>query len=706
MKKYNYIGLFALLLTFLMGVSNDVQAQENKEAFRWKAPEAGKAPVIQIGDYEEFTLDNGLKVILVENHKIPRVSYSLSLLHNPVLEGEKAGYISIAGDLMGRGTSNRTKAEIDEAIDFIGANMNTSSNGIFGSSLTKHQESMLKVLTDVLYNAAFPAEELDKIVTQVMSGLAQAKEDPQAIANNVSSVLNYSKDHPYGEIETEESVKKVTVNDCVAYYNKYFRPDNAILTIVGDIKKDKAQELVTKYFAMWQKPSKALKENVMPEVEIPTSTQVAFAPKEGAVQSQIQIGYPVNLKRGSEDAIKVSVMNTILGGGGFMGRLMQNLREDKAYTYGARSNISADEHIGDFSAYASVRNEVTDSAVVEFLFEMDKMVKEPVSEEDLTMAKSVLAGSFARSMESPQTIARFAYNTIRYNYPKDYYSTYLQKLDAVSIEDVQAMAEKYIRPEAAHIVIVGDKDEVAPKLKALDNDSKIDFYDAFGNLMEVSTSASPVNLTAEGLLNKHIEALGGVDNMEKVVSIKMIAGMNLMGQDFEMTMLRKEGKLYQKLGNESMVVQEQVFDGQKAKMGGMGGSQLITEGAEFEAIKQEAKLFPILDYLTDMYTLELKGIEKVDGKDAYKVVAVDQDGKKESIFFSSESSMIVKRVKTDEARGQSVTVTTKFSDYKEYGGLMFPTKIAVVGGAPFPINMDFNTIEINGDIPDSTFMIK
>ena len=141
-------------------------------------------------------------------------------------------------------------------------------------------------------------------------------------------------------------------------------------------------------------------------------------------------------------------------------------------------------------------------------------------------------------------------------------------------------------------------------------------------------------------------------------------------------------------------------------MGGMGGSQLITEGAEFEAIKQEAKLFPILDYLTDMYTLELKGIEKVDGKDAYKVVAVDQDGKKESMFFNTESSMIVKRVNTEEARGQSVTVTTKFSDYKEYAGLMFPTKIAVVGGAPFPINMDFNTIEINGDVPDSTFMIK
>lgn len=691
---------------FILLMSSMLTAQENKESFRWEAPEPGPAREIQIGDYEQFSLDNGLKVILVENNKLPRVSYSLSLLHGPMLEGDKVGFVSITGDLLGRGTTSKTKAEIDEAIDFVGASFNTSAYGIYGSSLTKHQDAMLDVFTDVLYNPTFPEEELDKIVTQVMSGLAQAKEDPQSIANNVSSVLNYSKDHPYGEIETEETVKNVTVDDCEKYYETYFRPDNAILTIVGDIDMDLAKKEVKKYFADWEKPAQPLVKEDLIKVDFPETTEVAFAQKDGAVQSLIQIVYPVELEMGSPDAVKVSVMNTILGGGSFMGRLMQNLREDKAYTYGARSSISPDEHIANFSAFASVRNEVTDSAVVQFLYEMERMVEEEVSEEDLKMAKSVLSGRFARSMESPQTIARFAYNTIRYNYPEDYYQNYLQRLEAVTVQDVMDMAKKYIRPNKAHIVVVGNKDEVADKLVVFDESGEIDFYDAYGNKVDMSTTEAPVDMTAESIIQKHIDAVGGAEKMEKVNSIKLLAEMNLMGQEFEMLMIRKNGMFYQKMGNESMTIQEQVFDGEKAKVGGMGGSQVITEGEELDMMRKQAMMFSERDYLTDKYTLELKGIEKVNGKDAYKIIATDANDESETVFFDKESFMLVKNVSTQEANGQTVTVASSFTDYTEVEGLMFPKKMSIVGGAPFPINMDFTTIEVNGEIDDSIFKVE
>jgi zinc protease len=705
MQTKRYISLMGWVVMLLLMISTTAFAQ-NDEPFRWKAPEAGEAPTIQIGDYEQFQMDNGLKVILVENHKLPRVSYSLSLLNNPVREGDKTGYVSITGDLLSRGTSTRSKADIDEAIDFIGASFNSSAYGMFGSSLVKHQDALLDVYTDVLYNPSFPEEELEKIVTQVLNGLAQSKTDPQAIANNVSSVLNFGKDHPYGEIETEETVKNVSVEDCKAYYKTYFRPDNAILTIVGDIKLAEAKKEVNKYFSQWEKPAEALPQNDLPKVDFPNATEVAFAQKDGAVQSQIQIVYPVELKRGSPDAIKVSVMNTILGGGSFMGRLMQNLREDKAYTYGARSSLRPDEHIADFAAFASVRNEVTDSAVVEFLYEMENIVKEPVSEEDLRMAKSVLSGSFARSMESPQTIARFAYNTIRYNYPKDYYANYLQNLQAVTIQDVQAMAKKYIKPDKAYVVVVGNKDDVADKLLKFDSSGAIDYYDAYGNKVEMSDEAAPSDMTAEGLINSHIEALGGKANMEKVNAIKMVAKMSLMGQDLEMTMIRKEGKFYQKMGNASMTIQEQVYDGEKAKMGGMAGTKMITEGEELEAIKNEAKLFPILDLLTDAYQLDLKGMEKVDGKEAYKIIATDDKGDKESIYLNKDNLMIIKRVSTQDNNGQSMTISSTFRDFEEINGLMFPRKMGIVGAAPVPLNMEFTTIEVNGEVDDSIFEIK
>jgi zinc protease len=712
MQKIVYILFLGLLVsacaTKTKVATPTAVVQNDPEAFRATAPGAKEASVIKIGDYEVFNLPNGLKVVLVENHKIPRVSYSLSLLNNPVLEGEKAGYVGIAGDLLGRGTTSRSKAELDETVDFIGANLSTSANGVYGSALTKHQDKLLEVYTDVLYNPSFPESELEKIITQTLTSLAQSKQDAGSIAANVGNVINFSKNHPYGEVETEESVQKVNVEDCKTYYQKYFRPDNAILTIVGDIDLDAAKMKANKYFAQWEKPQTSFVDEKLIDVKIPQSTQVAFAQKDGSVQSQIQIVYPVDLKKGSPDAIKVSVMNTILGGGGFMGRLMQNLREDKAYTYGARSNISSDQFIGEFSAGASVRNEVTDSAIVQFLFEMDRMAKEDVSADDLRMAKSVLAGGFARAMESPQTIASFAYNTIVYNYPSDYYATYLQRLDAVTVQDIREMATKYIRADKANIIVVGEKDDVAAKLVKFDKDGVVDFYDPFGNKLELAKEiATPVDLDGKAVLNNYIEALGGIKKMNEVKTVKMVAGMNLMGQDFEMTIIKKAPNLYyQTMGNESMTIQEQVFDGTKAKMSGMGGSQIITEGEELDAIKKEAAMFPELDYLSDEYTLELKGIEKVDNADAYKVLATDAADKKQTMFFDVKSGLLVKRVATESARGQTVTVATLYKEYADNNGIMFPGLISVIGGAPFPINMKFKSVEINIEVPESTFIIK
>jgi predicted Zn-dependent peptidase/outer membrane lipoprotein-sorting protein len=706
MKDLKYIGLTGMAFCLVFLFSIQLEAQKNDEDFRWKAPEPAESKVIQMADYEQFELINGLKVILVENHKLPRVSYSLSLLHNPVLEGDKAGYVNITGDLLARGTESKTKAEIDEAIDFIGASFSTSANGMYGSSLTKHQDAMLEVLVDVLYNPSFPEDELQKIVTQTLSGLAQTKENPQSIANNVSRVVNFSKMHPYGEVETEASVKNVTVEDCKKYYQKYFRPDNAILTIVGDTNKKDAMEKVGKYFGKWEKPASSLEYKPLPEVEFPETTEVAFAQKEGAVQSYIQIVYPVDLKRNSPDAIKVSVMNTILGGGTFMGRLLQNLREDKAYTYSANSRISPDEHVADFGAYASVRNEVTDSAIVQFLYEMERMVKEPISGEDLKMAKSVLAGGFARSMESPRTIARFAYNTIRYNLPDDYYANYLQNLEAVTVEDVMEMSKKYIRPDKAYIVVVGNKDEVADKLQRFDDSGTVDYYDPFGNMVEMKNEAAPSDMTAVAVIENHISAIGGKANMDKVRSIKMVAGMSIMGQDLEMVMIRKDGKYYQKMGNQNLTIQEQIFDGEKAKVKSMAGNKDITEGPELDAIKKEAKLFVILDYFTDEYKLDLTGIEQVDGKDAYRIIAKDANGKAETMFFDKENFMLLKVVTTQEGNGQSVTVSSSFKEYQEVEGLMFPKKMSIVGGAPFPINLEFTTLEVNGEVDDSIFVIK
>ncbi len=678
-------------------------AVNNSLEWRAKAPGAGPAREIKLGDYTSFDLENGLKVIVVENHKIPRVSYQLSLNNDPIIEGDQVGYVSMAGNLMSTGTKTKSKAEIDQAIDFIGASLNTSGGGVFGSSLKKHSKKLLDIMTDVLYNPSFPKEEFDKMKTQTLSGLANVKTNPDAMVGNVASVLNYGKDHPYGEIQNESHVKNMTLEKCKSYYKDYFKPNNAYLVIVGDVTPDEARADVEKYFGDWKAgalPNQGRKNKLAPQ-----GRNVAFANKDGAVQSVIRITYPIDLKPGADDLIKARVMNNILGGGIFSGRLMQNLREDKAYTYGARSSMSSDELKGNFRAYASVRNAVTDSSITEFLYEMTRLRDEPVSAEDLQLVKNSMAGSFARSLESPQTIARFARNTYKFNLPKDYYQTYLQRLEAVTIADVSAMAQKYIDPDNAYIVVAGSKDEVAENLKQFDSDGEIDYYDAFGNKKAKQEAALPEGLDGKTLVSNYLNALGGMDKLKSVKNVVTKMSMDLMGQKATMEMGQKDNKMfYSEMSMNGNVMQEQRFDGVKAKVGGMGQSMAVTDGPQLDAMKEQAVTFGQLKYLSGGYEMNIKGVEDVEGEKAYKVEVVKPSGDKNYEYYSVKSGLMVRSVNSqDGPDGTPSTITTDLSDYKAVSGVMFPHTITINGAMPVPLVMKVDSYEVNGVIPAEKF---
>ncbi|MEE9430215.1 MAG: pitrilysin family protein, partial [Melioribacteraceae bacterium] len=447
-KKYVLFLIFASVFSLNLFAQLDRSIQ----------PKPGPAAEIQLGDYESFELANGLKVFVIENHKLPKVTFRLETVRDPIKEGKNAGYISIAGQLLRRGTTTKTKAQIDEAIDFIGASLSTSGRSIYGSSLKKHFPSLMEVISDVVLNSNFKQEELDKIKKQTISNLAAAKEEPNAIASNLRSVLVYGNNHPYGEVATEESVESISLEMCKDYYKDYFKPNISLLALVGDINIDEAKELIENNLGTWEKkdvPSATYKTPKAPLVR-----KVAISDRDASVQSVVNISYPIELKKGSDDVIKASVLNTILGGT-FSARLMQNLREDKAYTYGSYSSISSDKLVGSFTASAKVRNEVTDSAVTEIFNEMQKLRDEKVGEVELTRFKNYLTGSFSRALEQPQTIATFALNIEKYNLSKNYYKNYLKKLNNVSADDIQNMAKKYLRPKNSNVIVVGSAKEVA-----------------------------------------------------------------------------------------------------------------------------------------------------------------------------------------------------------------------------------------------------
>lgn len=676
----------------------------NKE-WRKMAPQPAPARDIQLGTYSTFDLANGLKVIVVENHKLPRVSYQLSFNTDALIEGNKAGYTSFAGDLISKGTTTRTKNQIDESIDYIGASLSSSSNGLFASSLKKHTGKLLDVMTDILYNPTFPKEEFEKIRKRTASNLASSKTNPDAIAANIRTIVNYGEKHPYGEVQTDETIKNITLEDCKNYINTYFKPNNAYLVIVGDITPDVAKTQAEKYFSNWKSGDVPKFSYDIPQG--PKGSQVRFGNKDGAVQSVVNISYPVEMKPGSPDAIKSSLMNSILGGGIFSGRLMQNLREKKAYTYGARSNISTDKLIGNFNASASVRNEVTDSAVTEFIYEMSRMVKEPVSESDIKLAKNSMTGNFGRSLESPQTIAGFALNTFRYNLPKDYYNNYLKNLDAVTIADISEMAKKYIRPENCNIVVVGNKDNVAEKLKKFDSDGVIDFYDAFGKKLEDKKVEISSDVTAAGIINDYIDAIGGMSKLKAVKSIHTSMKTTMMGQDasFETYQMMPD-KFAMKVNMMGMTVQEQKFDGTKAMQAQMGNKKVITEGKQLEEMKKQAAFFDQIYYTGSGFKLELKGVENIDGNNCYKLLVTDPDGEITTEFYDVKTNLLNRTVKSQKGQGgNEVAVITDFKDYKEISGVMMPHKSIISGAMPVPIELDAVIIELNQSIAPEIFKI-
>jgi zinc protease len=407
--------ILILVLAFIISLPSFAQVD------RSKMPAPGPAPEIHLGKYESFKLPNGLKVFVVENHKLPRISLSLLVDRDPIRENDAVGYLEASGDLLRTGTKTKTKDQLDKEIDFIGASISTSSTGAFATSLSEFTEKLMSIVSDIVLNSDFKQAELDKIIKRMKSVLAAQKDDPESIANVVENAVLFGKDHPYGEAETNETLDNITLQKCKDYYSAYLSPNISYLAVVGDITPQKAKVLVTKYFGSWKKKNVPTFTYKTPTA--PKEREVALVDRENAVQSVIDVGYPIRLKLGDPDLIQATVANTILGGGVF--RLFENLREKHSYTYGAYSTLFQDRVVGNFSATTEVRNAVTDSSITQILYEMNRIRNERVPEDELQMAKNYMTGNFAINLEHPQTIATYAINIERYNLPHDYYQNYL-----------------------------------------------------------------------------------------------------------------------------------------------------------------------------------------------------------------------------------------------------------------------------------------
>ena len=686
-----------ILLISVLIISINVNAQLDRSV----QPKGGPTPKIKLDKPQEFKLKNGIKVLVVENHKLPRVSYSLRIDNNPIIEGDKTGVTSLLGSILGNGTTTIPKDEFNEEIDFLGASLNIGFSGGFASTLSKNNERVVELMTDAIINPLLSEEEFNKEKEKLIEALKADKKSLDAIANRVGSALSYGKNHAYGEFVTEETLNNITFADVLQYHKRYFKPNNSYLVVIGDVNYKEIKSLISEKFGAWKK-GKSYSDPIPELTPNVNLTEINFIDLPTATQSSISVTNNVNLKMNDKDYHAALITNNILGGGG-EGYLFKNLREDKGYTYGAYSNLGSSRYgVSRFTAGAKVRNVVADSAVVEIIKEITRIKTENVDAELLKNAKAKYVGNFIRRLESPQTIANYALNIKLNDLPKDFYETYLEKINAVSAADVKRVANKYFNyPNGTRIIVVGKGSEVADNLTE-NVGWPVTYFDHYANSIAkpVFNKAIPDGLTASEVMNNYINSIGGRTLLESVNTLVSKAEVTIPGAPFRPQMTMKQmapnkssSKMEVNMNGQKMTLMKSSFDGETGYTEGQGQRKAMDE-KQIDRAKAVKGIFEELYYSED--EIELISINSIDFKDAYKVKIIE--GEKISYrYYGVDSGLLLS---VEEQDDNNNIVSTNYSDYRDVNGIKFPFSTEIPSQK---LELNITEILINEDLKNSDF---
>ncbi len=433
-------------------------------------PKAGPDPKFTLPTIEKTKLTNGLSVWVVKQNELPIVSMNLVLNAGATLESaEKSGVTSMTASMLNQGTKTRSAVEISNALQSIGASVNAGaswdSSTVSMQTLTKNLDSALDIFADQIVNPAFPAAEFETLRRRAIVGFLQRKSSPTQVAGVVYDKVLYG-DQAYGRQLSgdEKTVKAMSREDLVNFYNANYRPNNATLIVVGDVETAAIKAKLEKAFAGWEAGSSQLQ--TMPPQTMAAKPGIYLVDKPGAAQSSVSIGQ-VGIDRTNPDYYAVQVMNSILGGGG-TARLFMNLREDKGYTYGAYSRFSYRRGAGPFSASGEIQTGSTKESVQEFMKELSGIRgSRPVTATELDVNKQSFIRRFPSGFETAGGISAQLANLVTYGLPDSYFNEYISKINAVTLDDVNRVANKYLDPSKMAIVIVGDQKVIEPGLKEL-----------------------------------------------------------------------------------------------------------------------------------------------------------------------------------------------------------------------------------------------
>jgi zinc protease len=450
-----------------------------QENFQTHAPPPLQPRPISIPTPRETVLPNGLTLVVVEDQRLPLVSYRLAFRVGGAFDPPGLpGLTDLLAGLLPEGTASRTSKEIADEVARMGASLSAGATSdytiVAASALAHFNDPVLALMAEVILEPSFPENEVELAKQNTKEGLRQQRAQPSFLASEMVSRVMYG-DHPYAVVApTPESIDRSSREEFVRFHRARLVPNNAVFIVVGDVKYEDIRNQVESLFSTWER-GEAVTPN-FPAPPVRTSKVAYLVDRPGSAQSNIVIANS-GITRTNPDYFPLMLMHTVLGANA-SSRLFMNLREDKGYTYGAYSNLDARRTAGTFRATAEVRTPVTGDSLKEFFYELDRIGKEPVSEKEIADAKSYLTGVFPIRLETQEGLTDQLVQIKMLNLPDDYLQRYRDRVQAVTIADIQRVAEKYIKPDEAAVVVVGDGALVLDQIKPYCED--IEVYNTAG----------------------------------------------------------------------------------------------------------------------------------------------------------------------------------------------------------------------------------
>ncbi len=693
MKKLSI--LFLLMLAFVSASIAQVD--------RSQKPAAGPVPKSAFPPFTETKLKNGLRVVIVENHKQPIVFFRTLILSGNAQDRQSVGAASTVSALLEKGTKTRSADDIAKKLDFYGAEIGAGSSvddiNVSINCMKKDLNDVLPIYSDVIKNPSFPKDEFDKYASRTLSGLKAAKQSPGELGRKMGRKLTYGL-HPYGEIITEETVGKLTTEMLKDWHGVNFCADNAIIAVVGDVTEKEIMPMLEKYFGDWKKGARV--QPIYPPLNETHGMTISLVNRPSSVQSSIRL-QKLGLAATNPSFDKASLLMSIFAGNGtigFQNRLFQNIREKHGYTYTPGGSLTTSLDRGIFVAVAEVRNAVTDSALDQMLLEYRRLSSEQVPAQELDFAKGLITGKYLMDLANPQLTSAKALSILEYGLPRDYYSTYATRISGFSAQDLQQVGQQVYSPNDLNIIVIGDASQVKAKLERF---GKVNVYDLdLQPVKFLEEKLAPSAMTLDQVLQLMYKGLNK-PALEKITSRQTEGERNLSltGDSHKASLITIEAapnKKYEKMDFGAPMVMESRNDGHHIYQYYPGGNGVVNPDEKFELART---IFNDALHLQDQgNTVKLLGVGNTPAGEAYVLDVTKGNIEHEKWYISKENGYIVRKsfLSGDEP------LTSDYSDFRPVDGIPYPFHEETHGAAD--MSLQVSSIKHNITVDEKLFLKK